>query len=51
MAKGYAGRISNGGAQVVKAPGQTASGKSSGKVVRGGDLRDGRKEKQSNKDK
>ena len=30
-------------AQVVKAPGQTAAGKSSGKVIRGGDLRDGQK--------
>ena len=51
MAKGYAGKISNGGAQVVKAPGQTAGGKSSGKVIRGGGVRDGRKKEQSNKDK
>jgi len=49
MAKGYAGRISNGGAQVVKAPGQTAAGKSSGKVLRGGDLRDGQKKDRSDK--
>ena len=50
MAKDYAGRISNGGSQVVKAPSQAAGGKSSGKVIRGGDLRDGR-EKNSRKDK
>ena len=46
MAKDYAGRISNGGAQFVKAPGQAPSKKSGGKVVRGGDLRDGRKKEQ-----
>ena len=49
--KGYAGKISNGGAQVVKAPGQTAGKTGSGKVIRGGDLRDGRSKEQSNKDK
>ena len=51
MAKGYAGRISNGGAQVVKAPNQVPGGRSSGKVIRGGDLRDGRKKERSNKNK
>ena len=51
MAKDYAGRISNGGAQVVKAPGQATAGKGSGKVIRGGDLRDGQKKNDSRKDK
>ncbi len=49
MAKDYAGRISNGGAQVVKAPCRTAEKKSGGRVVRGGDLRDGRKKEQKDK--
>ncbi len=51
MEKGYAGRISNGGAQVVKAPGQAAQGKSGGKVIRGNDLREGRNKDRSRKDK
>ncbi len=51
MAKDYTGRIGNGGAQVVKAPNQVAGGKSSGKVIRGGDLRDGRKKDRSDKNK
>jgi hypothetical protein len=49
MAKDYAGRIVNGGAQFVKAPAQTAAKKSGGRVVRGGDLRDGRKTEQKQK--
>ncbi len=51
MAKTYAGRIGNGGAQVVKAPGQVSVGKSGGKVIRGGDLRDGRKKDRADNDK
>lgn len=37
----YAGKISNGGAQVVKAPTQTVK-KGSGKVTTGTDLRTGK---------
>ena len=50
MAKNYAGRISNGGAQVVKAPCRTEHGASVGKVLRGGDLREGRKTERKGKD-
>lgn len=41
MAKGssYAGKISNGGTQVVKAPGLVQGGKGSKKVKTGSDLR------------
>lgn len=42
MAKDYAGRIGNSGAQFVQAPGQLSRKKSSGKIVRGEDLRAGR---------
>ncbi len=49
MAKDYAGRIGSGGTQVVKAPYPPAAKKSGGKVVRGGDLRDGRKERPDKK--
>lgn len=51
MAKGYAGRIGNGGSQVVKAPNQVKRGRDTGKVIRGGDLRDGRNKDRSDKDK
>lgn len=40
--KGYIGRISNGGAQVVKAPNQVKGKKGTGKVTRGTDLRAGK---------
>lgn len=39
---GYAGRIQNAGAQVVKAPAQSQK-KGSGKVTTGNDLRNGKK--------
>lgn len=39
---GYAGKISNTGAQVVKAPNQSVK-KGSGKVKTGSDLRSGKK--------
>ncbi len=45
MAKDYAGRIGNTGAQFVKAPGQLTPKKGHGKVVRGSDLRDGKERK------
>ena len=51
MAKDYAGRIGNGGAQVVKAPAQAPLKRSGGKVIRGGDLRDGRKRDSKNRSK
>ncbi len=38
----YAGKIKNGGSQVVKAPSQTTDAKK-GTVKKGGDLRSGRK--------
>lgn len=40
--KGYAGKIKNGGSQVVKAPSQTTDSKQS-TVVKGSDLRTGKK--------
>ena len=40
--KGYIGRISNGGAQVVKAPAQDKGKKGTSSVIRGNDLRNGR---------
>ena len=49
MAKDYAGRISNAGAQFVKAPGQLTPKKSGGRTVTGSDLRDGRDRKQRGK--
>jgi len=49
MAKDYAGRIGNSGAQFVQAPGQLSRKKSGGKIVRGEDLRDGRGRKDSRK--
>ena len=39
--KGYAGRIAQTGSQVVKAPGQIAPKKGTGKVKKGDDLRNG----------
>ncbi len=49
MAKDYIGRIGSGGAQVVTAPYPPAAKQGGGKVVRGGDLRDGRKDKPGKK--
>ena len=43
MAKGYEGRISNSGAQVVKAPYPVKGRKRTGKVKSGTDLRPGEK--------
>ena len=40
--KGYAGRISNGGAQVVQAPAQKKGKKGQASVIRGSDLRSGK---------
>ena len=40
--KGYIGRMSNAGAQVVKAPNQVQGKKGTGKVIRGNDLRTGK---------
>ena len=39
MAKSYAGKISNGGTQVVKAPSLVQGGKGTKKVKTGNDLR------------
>lgn len=40
--KGYAGRISNSGAQEVKAPAQDKGKKGKSSVMRGNDLRSGK---------
>lgn len=44
--KGYIGRIPNSGSMNVKAPNQTA-GPKKGTVVKGGDLRTGKKNKET----
>lgn len=40
--KGYIGRVSNGGAQIVKAPAQDKGKKGNSRVIRGSDLRNGK---------
>ena len=49
MVKNYAGRIGNTGAQFVRAPEQPGRKKSSGRIVRGEDLRTGRSRKDREK--
>ena len=49
MAKDYAGRIGNEGAQFVKASAQRAPKKGGGKVTAGSDLRCGRERKRGGK--